>query len=58
MFYTWCVGLAEDVAYPLTPPLFSSNKVTSRKIKELWTKGPEWNNAAYKEKEKYFTHPA
>ena len=60
MFYTQCVGLAEDLAYPLKPLLFSSNKVTSRKSKKLWTKGPEWNNAAYEEKKKYhyFTHPA
>ena len=45
---------------PTKPNLFSSNKVTSRKSKELWTKGSEWDNAAYKEKEKYlyFTHPA
>ena len=30
------------------------------KSKDLWTKGPEWNNAAYEEKEKYhyLTHPA
>ena len=30
------------------------------KSKELWIKGPEWNNAAYEEKEKsyYFKHPA
>ena len=48
------------VVWDLHPPKsFSSNKVTSRKSKELWTKGPEWNNAAYEEKEKYhyFTHP-
>ena len=40
--------------------LLSSNKVTSRKSKNLWTKGPEWNNAAHEDKEKYhhFTHPA
>ena len=30
MLYARRVGLSEDVAYPLTP-LFSSNKVTSRK---------------------------
>ena len=55
MPYTRCVGLA-----PTKPSLFSSNKVTSRKSKELWTKGPKWDNAAYEEKEKYhyFTHPA
>ena len=60
MLYAQCVGLAEDIAYPLKPPFFSSNKVKSRKSKKLWTKGPEWNNAAYEEKEKYhyFTHPA
>ena len=60
MLYTQGVGLTKDTAYPLTPSLFSSNKVTSRKSKKLWTKGPEWNNAAYEEKEKYhyFTHPA
>ena len=54
MTYARYVGLA-----PTKTPLFSSNKVTSRKSKELWTKGPEWNNAAYEEKEKYhyFTHP-
>ena len=53
-----CVWLVKDVAYRLTPP-FSSNKVTSRKSKELWTKWPEWNNAAYEEKERYnyFTQP-
>ena len=44
---------------PTKTPLFSSNKVTSRKSKKLWTKGPEWNNAAHEEKEKYpyFIHP-
>ena len=35
MLYAPRVGLAEDVAYPLKPPLFSSNKVTSRKSKKL-----------------------
>ena len=57
IIYARGVGLAEDVAYLLES---SSNKVTSRKIKELWTKVPEWNNAAYEEQEKshYFTHPA
>ena len=44
---TKCGTCSEDVAYPLKPPLFSNNKVTSRKSKKLWTKGPEWNNAAY-----------
>ena len=60
MLYAWYVGLAKNVAYPLKPPFFSSNKVTSRKSKKLWTKGPEWNNAAYEEKEKnhHFTRPA
>ena len=60
MLYAQRVGLAEVVAYSLKPPLSSSNKVTSKKSKKLWTKGPEWNNAAYEEKEKYhhFTHPA
>ena len=60
MFYARRVGLAEVVAYLLKPPLFSRNKVTSRKSKKLWTKGPEWNKAAYEEKEKYhyFTHQA
>ena len=55
MPYAYCVGVA-----PTKTPLFSSNKVTSRKSKELWTKGPEWDNAAYEEKEKYhyFPHPA
>ena len=59
MLYAQRVGLAEVVAYSLKPPLSSSNKVTSKKSKKLWTKGPEWNNAAYEEKEKYhyFTHP-
>ena len=50
MLYVRRVKLAEDVAYPLNPPLFSSNKVTSRKSKKLWIKGPEWNNTSY---EKY-----
>ena len=45
MLYARCVGFAEDVAYPLKTPLFSSDKVTSRKSKKLWTKGPEWINA-------------
>ena len=47
-------------SHPLKPPLFSSNRVTSRKSKELWTKSPECNNIVYEEKEKYhyFTHPA
>ena len=60
MLYARCVGLAEDVAYPLKSPLFSSNKVTSKKSKELWTKGPKWNNATYEEKENYhyFIHLA
>ena len=35
MLYARCVGLTEDVAYPLKHPLFSSNKVTSRKSKKL-----------------------
>ena len=52
MLYVWCVGLAKDVAYPLKSLLFSSNKVTSRKSKKLWTKGPEWNNAVT------ISHPA
>ena len=41
-------------------PLFSSNKITSKKSKEQWTKRPDWNNAVYEKKEKYhyFTHPA
>ena len=50
MLYAQYVRLTEDVAYPLKPPLFSSNKVTSRKSKKLWTKGFEWNNAAYEKK--------
>ena len=52
MPYARCVGLA-----PTKTPLFTSNKFTS---KELWTKGPEWYNAAHEEKKKYhyFTHPA
>ena len=43
---------------PTKTPLFSSNKVTFRKSKKLWTKGPEWNNPAYEGKEKshYFMH--
>ena len=58
MLYARCVGLVKEVAYPLNPPFFWSNKVRSRKSKELSTKGPEWNNAAYEEKEKsqYFIH--
>ena len=45
---------------PTKTPFFSSNKVTSRKSKKLWTKGPEWNNSAHEEKEEYhhFTQPA
>ena len=35
MLYAWYVGLTKDVAYPLKPLLFSSNKVTSRKSKKL-----------------------
>ena len=60
MLYPWGVGFAKKVVHPLKSPLFSCKKVTSRKIKKLWTKGPEWSNAAYEEKEKshYFTHPA
>ena len=61
MLYAQGVELPNDVAYPLTPPLlFSSNKAISRKSKELWTKGPKWNNAANEKKEKYhyFTHSA
>ena len=51
-------GTREDIAYPLKPTSLS-NKVTSRKSKKLWTKGPEWNNVAYEEKKyHYFTHPA
>ena len=59
MLYAQGVGLAKDVAYPLKPPLFSSKKVTSKKSKELWNIGLEWNNAAYEEKgnSHYFTHP-
>ena len=61
MLYVQRLELVEDVKYPLKPPLFSRNKVTSRKSKNLWTKGPEWNNAAYEyeKKEKYhkFKHP-
>ena len=59
MLYAQNVGLAKNVVYPLNP-FFSSNKVTSRKSKKLWTKDPKWNNAAYEEKKKshYFTHPA
>ena len=60
MFNARGVGLAKNVAYPLKIHNFLSNKVTSRKSKELWTKDPEWNNAAYEEKERYhyFRHPA
>ena len=43
MLYAWSVRLANN-------PLFSSKVVTSRKSKKLWTKGPEWNNAAYGDK--------
>ena len=45
--------------HPLKSSYFSSKKVTSRKSRKLWTKGPEWNNAVYVEKKKshYFTHP-
>ena len=49
MLYVRCEGLAKDVAYPLKPPFL---KVTSRKSKEMWIKGPEWNNADY------LSHPA
>ena len=60
MFNARGVGLAKNVAYPLKIRNFLSNKVTSRKSKELWTKDPEWNYAAYEEKENsyYFAHPA
>ena len=60
MLYTQGVGLAKNVAYALKPPLFPNKKVTSWTSKKLWTKGSEWNNAAYEEKEKYhyFTHSA
>ena len=60
MLCTQCVRLANSVGYILKLPSSQSNKVTSRKSKELWTKSSEWNNAAYEEKEKYyyFTHPA
>ena len=52
-------GTSKGCSVPTKIPLFSSNKVTSKKSKELWTKSPEWNNAAYEEKEKspYFTNP-
>ena len=43
----------ENIAYPLKSP--KRNKVTSRKSKKLWTKGPEWNNATHEEKEKSTT---
>ena len=59
MLYVRCVGLTKDVVCSLAP---SSQATRSHpeKSKELWTKGLEWNNAAYEEKEKYhyFTHPA
>ena len=50
----------EKRSIPTKTPFFSSKKVTSRKSKKLWSKGHEWNNAAFGEKEKYhyFTHPA
>ena len=59
MVHAQCVGLAEDVVYPLKPPLLKQQGHIQEK-KNLWTKGPEWNNAAYDEKEKYyyFTHTA
>ena len=59
MLYAWDVRPAKDVAYPLNPPfLFSSNKVTPTKSKELWSKAPKLNSAVYEEKENfhYFTH--
>ena len=52
MLYARRVGLETT-----KPPLFSSNKVKSKKSKELWTKGLKWNNEE-KEKYHYFTHPA
>ena len=61
MLYAQGVRLAKDIPYPFNLlPFFSSSKVTPRKSKGLWTKGPEWNNAVYEEKEKphYFTHAA
>ena len=59
MLYARGVGIAKNVAYPLTIPLLKE-KVTPRKSKKVWTKGPEWNNAAYGEIKKphCFTHPA
>ena len=55
-FYARCVGLAKDRPYRLKPPLFSSKKVTSRKGKELWTKGPEWNMPIRKKKSISISH--
>ena len=43
---------AKFVAYPLKHPISQGKKIISRKSKELWTKGPKWNNTAYEEKEK------
>ena len=48
--------------YPLNPHSSQATRSHPGKAmsKELWTKGPEWNNAAYEERKKshYFTHPA
>ena len=51
---------SEDVAYPINNPPLLKHQDHIQKSKKLWTKGIEWNNTAYEEKEKshYFPHPA
>ena len=53
------VGLAEDLAYPLNPPLLKQQGHIQEKQGAMKQR-PEWNNAANEEKENshYFTHLA
>ena len=55
MLYARGMGLAKDVAYPLSPNLFKQQgHIWEKQGRSYEKKGPEWNNAAY-EKENFHT---